>query len=360
MHLSSAAGAEEQDSCEQVLVTHLGLPMREDRQRGVTWVRLDGGDAVEGVRADKMGSSHCQQAGAKEGASSKMSGPQQLHSRVPGQSTGMKGGAVCGRALASDAGTPGSSHDVDKLWQPFTDFLRERRQKAPLELAREACLPLRLLQQLQEYLPDDPAELLDVRTLHEQQLSPAGTGNQASEADGAFQSAGSLSSAQDSIYAGASCLRHAQDLASASAPPPLPALLHGDLIGQNILIMDHLAQHGSSDCAAVMGATSLGVNLIDFGDAGHGDPQYDLVLLFLSGFRCVSLQICLAHVCLPQPLAQAASDAIDDEGFPCQPLYQTNATLVVRNGTQANMLGSFLLLQVQAACVEGLLVSVLG
>ncbi len=55
------------------------------------------------------------------------------------------------------------------------------------------------------------------------------------------------------------------------------SILHGDLTPANILIQD--------------GGKGIGVRLIDFGDAGFGDPLFDLVPLHLVTFRFVCPEI---------------------------------------------------------------------
>ena len=58
-----------------------------------------------------------------------------------------------------------------------------------------------------------------------------------------------------------------------------PSWLHGDLTGANVLY-----HHSAGD--------ALHVSLIDFADAGHGDPLYELVVLFIRGFRCAHDPAC--------------------------------------------------------------------
>lgn len=111
------------------------------------------------------------------------------------------------------------------LWGPFVEFLRHRRAQALGELAADCSLPPWLLPQLDAYLPHDPAVLLSHGLL-------------------------------------------------GSGAPQLPAWLHGDLTAANLL--QRPPGHAGGHAA-----------LVDFADAGHGDALYDLVLLFIRGFRCV-------------------------------------------------------------------------
>lgn len=126
------------------------------------------------------------------------------------------------------------------LYQPFVDFLRHRRRQAPAELTADRSLPRWMLAQLADYLPVDPAVLLQHVPL------------------GATQGR---------------CM-------SALQPP---CWLHGDLTTANILCHED--------------GNELQACLIDFADAGHGDPLWDLIVLFVRGFRYASRpQPCLCRV----------------------------------------------------------------
>lgn len=54
----------------------------------------------------------------------------------------------------------------------------------------------------------------------------------------------------------------------------MPCWLHGDLTSENVLVE-----------RPAPGNEAVHVNIIDFADGGHGDPLYDLVMLFLCVFE---------------------------------------------------------------------------
>lgn len=156
-----------------------------------------------------------------------------------------------------------------RLWRPFADFLRERRRSAPGELAWEHSLPRRLLDQLEEYLPPDPAAFL-----------PAACADALPDLRPCDNDANCTS-------------RRSVEVQNSDSAPggsigslPAPSWLHGDLIAQNILVSEAFTagadweQHASKD-----GLAQDAVQLIDFGDTGHGDPLYDLVLLLVEALR---------------------------------------------------------------------------
>lgn len=154
-----------------------------------------------------------------------------------------------------------------RLWRPFADFLRERRRDAPGELAWEHSLPRRLLDQLEAYLPPNPAAFLpNACAICSTDLCTCtshvnGCTEQSTAATHSSTAAGA---SPESVYA--------------------PSWLHGDLIAQNILVAEPL--HTGASCEAWEdGLAPDAVQLIDFGDAGHGDPLYDLVLLLIEALR---------------------------------------------------------------------------
>lgn len=73
-----------------------------------------------------------------------------------------------------------------------------------------------------------------------------------------------------------------QDVEKLCPTESKPSFLHGDLTPANILIQG---------CA---NAAEAEVRLIDFGDAGFGDPLFDLIALHLITFRYPTYKIALS------------------------------------------------------------------
>ena len=270
----SPCGHMQQKCCAECMLEQIDLQFTQDEMIKVRRALLKGNDAVSGSSA----------AGTMQEADSalRVHGTAGSEACMTGQSAEQpeqRRHCKCERSTQAQGG----------IWHPFADFLRERCASAPLELAGEASLPLRLHQQLDDYLPADPAILLPEPSLRAgaSTMQPEGETGGSEEkteqplngrpADPSSSSSQSISSQQDRAAASTGCL-------------PMPALLHGDLIGQNIFVSERLtrpdlakpeSQH-SQDASA---AEEVDMCLIDFGDAGHGDPLYDLVLLLMSGLR---------------------------------------------------------------------------
>eukprot|EP00803_Ostreobium_quekettii_P001934 evm.model.scf_228.4 EVM.evm.TU.scf_228.4 scf_228:16588-19684(+) len=139
--------------------------------------------------------------------------------------------------------------DVDESarlgdWYPFVAFLRWRRAAAAEEDWAARDMPPGLAAQVRDYLPDDPAELLGL---------------------------------------------------GARRPGPRdrpPRWLHGDLTHDNVLVDSAIVRPGCPVKTSGLGAqvSTAGlegpVQIIDFADAGHGDPLYDFVAVHISSLLC--------------------------------------------------------------------------
>jgi hypothetical protein len=101
-------------------------------------------DSADGTASIRLSSSH---------KSERLASSNGAAGQVPGQ-------PVLGGAAA-------------ELWRPFAEFLRERRARAPAELAWEHSLPQRLQDQVEAYLLPDPATYLP-----SSRPSPAGSAAQ--------------------------------------------------------------------------------------------------------------------------------------------------------------------------------------
>jgi aminoglycoside phosphotransferase (APT) family kinase protein len=156
---------------------------------------------------------------------------------------------------------------TEPLWEPFLEYLSARRRRAPLELAGSHSLPQRLLQELGEYLPTDPSALIGFSQ------------------QGSLQRQDTTADSKEDPAAPASGNSCSRDCRGAREQPP--AWLHGDLNGQNVLVLEPEGQAAAQggQAAADAAASALKVQLIDFGDAGHGDPLHDLVLLLVDALR---------------------------------------------------------------------------
>ncbi len=154
-----------------------------------------------------------------------------------------------------------------QLWRPFADFLRERQRAAPWELVWEHSMPQRLLDQLDDYLTPDPAAFLP--------------GSSAVSAGSTAACEANTGCSNEEYTSGAA--GDVEGSCGDARSMPVPCWVHGDLIAQNILISEQL--RGEVQAAGENVLAHDAVQLIDFGDAGHGDPLYDLVLLLVKTFR---------------------------------------------------------------------------
>lgn len=188
-------------------------------------------------------------------------------------------------AAGQASGRPVLGGAAAELWRPFAEFLRERRARAPAELAWEHSLPQRLQDQVEAYLMPDPATYLP-----SSRPSPAGNAAQPPSAT----DSGCYSAGEQPAPAGAD---DGEQMAGGTPDDEnrrvfLPSWLHGDLIAKNILVSEELLAAASSSNAGAPGLPAdeawlagNAVQLIDFGDAGHGDPLYDIVLLLVDTLR---------------------------------------------------------------------------
>ncbi|BDA43423.1 probable bifunctional arginine demethylase and lysyl-hydroxylase JM at N-terminal half [Coccomyxa sp. Obi] len=165
-----------------------------------------------------------------------------------------------------------------QLWRPFAEFLRERHRAALWELVWEHSMPQRLLDQLDDYLLPDPSAF----------LPGSSTACAGSTATCKANNTGCSDVEHTTGAAG-----DAEGSRGDEGSMPLPRWVHGDLIAQNILVSEQLRDQVQA--AGMDGLAHDAVRLIDFGDAGHGDPLYDLVLLLVKTFRC---EVDLWEACL--------------------------------------------------------------
>lgn len=215
--------------------------------------------------------------------------------------TGLGEGPDGGGAEQEGQGAGGAAGPgVGDAWWPFVACLR--RQRADLAAKRhemqEASLPRWMYGSLEQYLPEDPAVLLG--------YGSAGAGHGA---------AAMLQEAREPVGDGK----------GGCGPGVAPLLLHGDVTSNNIVF----AQAGvgsSSSATGAVGAESGGpahagpahasddggtqhmghgaccgddalppvvhgtappqLHIVDFSDAGYGDPLYDLVPVMGSCLQC--------------------------------------------------------------------------
>lgn len=241
----------------------------------------------------------------------------------------------------------GCSSDLDShydAWWPFVQFLRHRRMHCVARMCEDFDLPPWLSQQMAEYVPEDPACLLGLTTERRQGAEgsccasaeqPTLTGPQVPAGSQHKQAAcdeGQPSSQPDHVGSDSKCNQPQQS-------HPLPCWLHGDVMVDNVMVWLHddeeahtpsqqqqnhqgtpsdppptpKQQHGrqekmpgtpSSSCVnGVPGQASQhqnpAISLIDFADAGIGDPLYDFVAVFISCFNCRTdlLQLFYASYC---------------------------------------------------------------
>lgn len=185
----------------------------------------------------------------------------------------------CGRRSSPDAYGVGEGLGA---WGPFLSFLEFRRGRVVRSCRRSAALPPHLIDQLQEYLPQDMTTVLG--------LPPRASA------------------------AAALAMGRMEQPEQSSAPPfPNPCWVQADLTPENILIVSH----GGECTPAVVAEGGAGTTtmrrheaeeewsgdreewggdgggegrcqavLIDFADGGHGDPLWDLVALHVRSFKC--------------------------------------------------------------------------
>lgn len=181
----------------------------------------------------------------RPGTSSRVSEPGQAAEGATSPSE-QPGGAAAGEEA------PGSP------WDPFVCFLNRRRRIVG-SMLEGSGLPLRFVAPAQALLG------MDARL-----LMPGSRGSAAADV-----SSGSMEGFSETGPGSA-----AEGRLEGRSDPCLPTWLHGDLTSENVLFQRP---------EYVGGIPRVG--LIDFADGGHGDPLYDLVMLFLCGFRWVLLHV---------------------------------------------------------------------
>ncbi|KAG1656500.1 hypothetical protein FOA52_012500 [Chlamydomonas sp. UWO 241] len=174
-------------------------------------------------------------------------------------------------------------------WSPFVRAMRLRAADAPDDLED---LPPHLLAQLDAYLPADAAQLLGFE-LPDDVGAPAGSsGAQAPSERGASEPL----AAAEGAAAGAAAAAGAR--AGATGGPRCgPWLLHGDVTSGNVMQLLPPGAPAQGASAASRGGSPAvaplplplppSLSLLDFADAGHGDPLFDLVVMCAS---CLSLE----------------------------------------------------------------------
>lgn len=163
--------------------------------------------------------------------------------------TAAKGGHAT-EAVADGSGD--GSGPACRAWAAFLAFLRRQRKHAAKMHRREGSLPPQLQEQVESFLPADPAVLVG-------------------------HGAGGCS--------------------SCCSVTGMPCWVHGDLTAENILLGSALVQplEGTvgQEAQPDDGSGSSDALLIDFADSGHGDPLWDFVPLFLRSFRQDGSGACL-------------------------------------------------------------------
>lgn len=189
---------------------------------------------------------------------------------------------AAGGRYESGAAAPACSCRRCRAWQPFLCFLRRQRRHAATAHRRDESLPQQLLEQVESYLPPDPAVLLgfgsgcacrcSCRTI--QQCSGGSPTDHAAPSQARVGGASTM---------GTTC--------SSSCAGGMPTWVHGDLTAENILLSGCLLESGGQAPQEVhRGQGATGALLIDFADSGHGDPLFDFVPLLLRTFRWAGLQ----------------------------------------------------------------------
>ncbi|KAL4448536.1 hypothetical protein ABPG75_005755 [Micractinium tetrahymenae] len=193
-------------------------------------------------------------------------------------------------------------------WQPFLSFLRRQRRHAAAAHRRDEALPPQLLEQVESYLPADPAVLLGLGSgcgcgsscCATQQSSSGGP----AEHPGPGQ-AGAAGSMGGASAPGTACGCDSDSRSAGSGcAGGMPVWVHGDLTAENILLSDGLLASGPPSQQQGQGqreqATAAqqqgqqeqggaGAVLIDFADSGHGDPLFDFVPLLFRTLRWAGL-----------------------------------------------------------------------
>ncbi|KAL4420190.1 hypothetical protein ABPG77_011406 [Micractinium sp. CCAP 211/92] len=188
---------------------------------------------------------------------------------------------AAGGRYESGAAAPACSCRRCRAWQPFLCFLRRQRRHAATAHRRDESLPQQLLEQVECYLPPDPAVLLGF-----------GSGCACRCSCRAIQqrSSGSPRDLAAPGQARAGIVERASVVGTAcggDCTGSKPTWVHGDLTAENILLSNCLLESGGqAPQEAHRGQGATGAVLIDFADSGHGDPLFDLVPLLLRTFRC--------------------------------------------------------------------------
>ena len=160
-------------------------------------------------------------------------------------------------------------------WQPFVEFLRRQRRYATKLHRKNDSLPPQLQEQVEVYLPPDPAMLVGCTCLCN---GSNGGASGSAVAYGSGTAVGAAAAAADGPQ---------------SCRSGMPAWVHGDLTAGNLLLSGSLLQQQPQRVAAgVEKPSATGCQLppnrvviIDFADGGQGDPLWDFVVLLLRTFR---------------------------------------------------------------------------
>lgn len=235
---------------------------------------------------------------------------------APASAVAANGGSSPAADGSGPASQASSSCAVCSAWQPFLSFLRRQRRHAAKAHRREGSLPPQLQQQLDSYLPADPAVLIGHGGCACCRAAAEDTAGQPADGGAALGSSAGAGLAAPCNGAHNACGGGSSACGGSSS---LPVWVHGDLTAENLLLSSALLddaptlqqaeqQQGaacggaggrgncSSSSAALGGSSAAhgecggsgggGVTLIDFADSGQGDPLWDLVPLLLRSLRC--------------------------------------------------------------------------
>eukprot|EP00884_Botryococcus_braunii_P012655 jgi/Botrbrau1/21390/Bobra.0216s0010.1 len=144
-------------------------------------------------------------------------------------------------------------------WEPFMTCLNRRREKL-LSGLDDVGLPQRFVQEIRGLIAVDVRGLLAAPRRGVIEKSEEESGGSERERGGSIADVGQAEPQESSTCQSGALWK--------------PSWLHGDLTSENVLV--------ERPCRS---QEVVRVNIIDFADGGHGDPLYDLVMLFLCVFE---------------------------------------------------------------------------
>ena len=301
---AAAAGHAGQCGCNANGSLDSGSGSRCSRSACTAWVARDG--LVYSSAAGTLDIRGEEGASAEEAAAAVWQRQQQCLRLFPSAAAALGQGAAVAEpaAVAESANSPGRGGSACHMrsssccaacsaWQPFLLFLRRQRRHAAKAHRREGSLPPQLQQQVESYLPADPAVLVGHGSCACCSAAPEGTASQPANGSAALGSpAGTCG--------GSSCGGSSNATACINR---LPTWVHGDLTAENLLLSSALLAGtpqqtgqqptpGNGETSGSRSGGSSGVTLIDFADSGQGDPLWDFVPLLLRSLRCDWLCTC--------------------------------------------------------------------